>query len=115
MKKTILAVVLTMVIMSVFGGFVINKINKQHEAEMDKLETRYEDKIYKKDRKIKNFEKQVDEYNEQIYNIVEGKNYKVTINRNGTYVTYRKENTTDKFGKLFGIKNTTKQEIKFNE
>lgn len=112
MKKTILTVVLTMVVMSVFGGCIIGNLNHQHSVEMKNVKNRYESQIDEYTKDISERDKEIEEYENQIYNIVEGKNYKVTINRNGSSVTYRKENSKNKIGKLLGFTDESKTTIK---
>lgn len=112
MKKTILTVVLTMIVMSVFGGFVICKINKKHDVEMKTVNLRHKHQIEEYAKDIKEKDETIENYENQIYNIFENKNYKVTIRRNGGTISYRKDNDTSKIGKLLGLKTERKITIK---
>ena len=105
MKKTILGIVLTMVLMSTYLVILLSSINHKHEVELNKVKTEYENKLKEKD-------SQIQDYENQIYNIVEGKNYDVVVNHEGTKIKNAKKNGESKLEKLLNISKENKTTYK---
>nr|DAV35676.1 MAG TPA: hypothetical protein [Caudoviricetes sp.] len=57
MKKTILGIVLTMVLMNTLWVILLSSMNYKYEVELNKVKTEYENKIKEKDFQIQDKEK----------------------------------------------------------
>ena len=100
MKKGIFNMIIGMVIVLGIGNFVT--MQKDYETKIDKLDSKYRNEIAEMERS--NTER-AKEYDEAIYNIVNGENYSVTIEHDGQTITYKRENDDSKIGKIFHLKN----------
>jgi hypothetical protein len=105
MKKTILGIVLTMVLMSTLWVILLSSMNYKYEVELNKVKTEYENKIKEKDF-------QIQDYESQIYNIIEGKNYDVAIDHESVKIKYTKKNGESKLEKLLNINKESKTTYK---
>ena len=112
MKNTIITIVFTMVVMIGIGFVLFSSVTKTHNEEMKIMKIDYEKKISdlnekntEKDSKIKNYEN-------QIFNIVEGKNYDVTINHDNESINYSKKNDESLIGNFLGSSEKSKTVIR---
>lgn len=71
--------------------------NVESLVERDKLEQELKDEI--------------NELNDDIYNIINDKDYSVTITHDGTTYTYKHENDKTKFGKLLKLSKDSVSQI----
>jgi len=112
MKKTILTIVFTMVVMIGVGFILFSSITKTYNEKMDLVKIDYEKKL--SDLKNENAKKdsEIENYENQIYNIVEGKNYNVTINHDNEYINYSKKNDESLIGNFLGSSEKSKSIIK---
>lgn len=99
-KKEILIVtsIIVFLICLIIMGGLLNKINK-YEDEISKINNEYIKIVAEND----NLKNDIDDLNQNVYNLFEKKPYKLNIKHNDTRITYQQ----DKFG-LFDsyIKNT---------
>nr|WP_296955015.1 hypothetical protein [uncultured Mediterraneibacter sp.] len=90
MKKTIIGMVVGMMIMICVGFVGFTAISKQHETDIANLKSGYETQISELNKKNTNTEKSYDDLEEQVYNMMDGKNYKIEINHKNEKHTYTK-------------------------
>ena len=102
MKKAIIGMIISMVIVLGIGGFVTT-IN-YYENRLAEADSKYRRDIDE----VENLKDK--EYDEAIYNIVNGENYEVTIEHNGKTVTYRQTDDDSKIGRLLNLKEHTRIE-----
>ena len=57
--------------------------------------------------KIKKYDEMKTEYDEAIYNIINGENYEVTIRHNGKSITYKQIDDDSRIGKILNLKKNT--------
>lgn len=109
MKKNLLLIALTMVAMLSIGSMVLTSINHKHEVEMKQIKTEYEDQIKDKESEIESLKQ---DYDEKLYNVINGDDYDITIEHDGETVNYTKKMGETKFEKLLHIAKTSKTTIK---
>lgn len=106
MKKAIIGMIMSMVIVLGIGEFVTT-INyyENRLAEADSKCRRDIDEV--ENLKDKEYDEMKSKYDETIYNIVNGENYEVTIKHNGKTITYRQTDDDSKIGRLLNLKEHT--------
>jgi archaellum component FlaF (FlaF/FlaG flagellin family) len=103
MKKAIIGMIMSMVIVLGIGGFVTT-IN-YYENRLAGADSKYRRDIDEVENlKDKEYDEMKSKYDETIYNIVNGENYEVTIEHNGKTVTYRQTDDDSKIGRLLNLK-----------
>lgn len=106
MKKAIIGMIMSMVIVLGIGGFVTT-IN-YYENRLAGADSKYRRDIDEVENlKDKEYDEMKSKYDETIYNIVNGENYEVTIKHNGKTVTYRQTDDDSKIGRLLNLKEHT--------
>lgn len=90
MKKTIIGMVVGMMIMICVGFVGFTAISKQHEVDISNLKSEYETQISELKQENTNAEKSYDDLEEQVYNMMDGKNYKIKIKHGIDTHTYTK-------------------------
>ena len=109
MKKAIIGMIMSMVIVLGIGGFVTT-IN-YYENGLAGADSKYRRDIDEVENlKDKEYDEMKSKYDETIYNIVNivnGENYEVTIEHNGKTVTYRQTDDDSKIGRLLNLKEHT--------
>lgn len=100
MRRGFFNMIMGMVIVLGIGNLVT--MQKDYENRIDKLDSKYRNEIAEMERS--NTER-AKEYDEAIYNIINGENYSVTIEHDGQTITYKRENDDSKIGKIFHLKN----------
>lgn len=101
MKKTIITIVATMLVTaSVMGAYIVN-VTEKYEAKLEETSREYESEIqtvqnaYTKAVKEKaEVETQIDELEEQVYNIFNKEPYEVTTHHDGVTYVYMSENSS---------------------
>ena len=93
MKKLLLAVLVTLGVAAIAGGFMIKKINEEHKAEIDRLKydqqlevdvltRQYNDVVEEYGRtidKLDRTEEKLNELYEEIWNMQNGEAYEVSV------------------------------------
>ena len=106
MKKAIIGMIVSMVILLGIGGFVTTiSYYENRLAEADSKYRRDIDEV--ENLKDKKYDEMKAEYDEAIYNIVNGENYEVTINHDGKSITYKQADDDSKIGRLLNLKEHT--------
>lgn len=106
MKKAIIGMIMSMVIVLGIGGFVTT-IN-YYENRLAGADSKYRRDIDEVENlKDKEYDEMKSKYDEAIYNIVNGENYEVTINHKGKTITYRQADDDSKIGRLLNLKEHT--------
>ena len=106
MKKAIIGMIMSMVIVLGIGGFVTT-IN-YYENRLAGADSKYRRDIDEVENlKDKEYDEMKSKYDEAIYNIVNGENYEVTIKHNGKTITYRQTDDDSKIGRLLNLKEHT--------
>lgn len=106
MKKAIIGMIMSMVIVLGIGGFVTT-IN-HYENRLAEADSKYRRDIDEVENlKDKEYDEMKSKYDEAIYNIVNGENYEVTIKHNGKTITYRQTDDDSKIGRLLNLKEHT--------
>lgn len=106
MKKAIIGMIMSMVIVLGIGGFVTT-IN-YYENRLAGADSKYRRDIDEVENlKDKEYDEMKSKYDEAIYNIVNGENYEVTIKHNGKTVTYKQTDDDSKIGRLLNLKEHT--------
>lgn len=106
MKKAIIGMIMSMVIVLGIGGFVTT-IN-YYENGLAGADSKYRRDIDEVENlKDKEYDEMKSKYDETIYNIGNGENYEVTIEHNGKTVTYRQTDDDSKIGRLLNLKEHT--------
>lgn len=106
MKKAIIGMIMSMVILLGIGGFVTT-IN-YYENRLAEADSKYRRDIDEVENlKDKEYDEMKSKYDEAIYNIVNGENYEVTIKHNGKTITYRQTDDDSKIGRLLNLKEHT--------
>lgn len=106
MKKAIIGMIMSMVIVLGIGGFVTT-IN-YYENRLAGADSKYRRDIDEVENlKDKEYDEMKSKYDETIYNIVNGENYEVTIKHNGKTITYRQTDDDSKIGRLLNLKEHT--------
>lgn len=105
MKKTILTIMATIMVMAIIGVGYISSINKQHEKELEIVKASYEMKIESMENEMnvemEEMKKEYDELEQQVYNMMNGDEYDFRIKLdNGEYHSY----SYKKEGLFFGEK-----------
>lgn len=109
MKKAIIGMIMSMVIVLGIGGFVTT-IN-YYENRLAKADSKYRRDIDEVENlKDKEYDEMKSKYDEAIYNIVNGENYEVTIEHNEKTVTYKQTDDDSKIGRLLNLKEHTRIE-----
>lgn len=89
MKKSIIIIVLGVICIGLSGlCYGMYKSNQDLSKELDISRVEASDKIDSKNEEIDNLEDRVDELEEQVYNIINKKNYDVTIKHDGDTINY---------------------------
>lgn len=113
MKKAIIGMIMSMVILLGIGGFVttinyyenrLAEADSKYRRDIDEVEN-LKDKEY--DEMKSKYDEMKSKYDEAIYNIVNGENYEVTIEHNGKTVTYKQTDDDSKIGRLLNLKEHT--------
>lgn len=94
--RNIISIIVTVCIMGILCGVTINKITENYERELAKAEESYEQQIenanlqYEKiEEKYEKLAEQNDELEEQVYNLMNGETYEITLRlKDGTH-TYK--------------------------
>ena len=97
MKKNLLAMVIGMMIMSCVGLVGFTVINKNHEAELEKVKAEYEAEVNYLEEEYEYLSSEYIELNdlkseleEQVYRMMEGENYEFEIKYDDKRRTYKK-------------------------
>ena len=90
MKKTFIGMVVGMMIMSCVGFIGYKNITNSHEAELVETKTEYEYQIRELEEKNSKTEKKYEKLENQVYNVMEGKNYDFAIAHDGITYDYSK-------------------------
>ena len=106
MKKAIIRMIISTVILLGIGGFVTT-IN-YYENRLAEADSKYRRDIDEVENlKDKKYDEMKTEYDEAIYNIVNGENYEVTIRHDGKSITYKQADDDSKIGRLLNLKEHT--------
>ena len=90
MKKTFIGMVVGMMIMSCVGFIGYKNITNSHKAELVETKTEYEYQIRELEEKNSKTEKKYEKLENQVYNVMEGKNYDFVIAHDGITYDYSK-------------------------
>lgn len=90
MKKTFIGMVVGMMIMSCVGFIGYKNITNSYEAELVETKTEYENQIRELEEKNSKTEKKYEKLENQVYNVMEGKNYDFAIAHDGITYDYSK-------------------------
>jgi hypothetical protein len=111
MKKTIIAILVTVCVMTIIGGVYINYINDCHVKEIEGLTNQYEERIGDlKDnyRYLNNdyerLSEDMDELENQVYNMMNGEYYDISVDQDGITYGYVYERGDGLFDRTYTYK-----------
>ena len=96
MKKTIISVIITVCVMVIINGVIIQGINKNHEMELEETINSYKDEIdclvdnsKELETKYNELNTQMDELESGVYSMMNGEDYEISITIDGEKHTYK--------------------------
>lgn len=106
MKKAIIGMIVSTVILLGIGGFVTT-IN-YYENRLAEADSKYRRDIDEVENlKDKKYDEMKSKYDEAIYNIVNGENYEITISHKGQTITYKQIDDDSRIGEILNLKKHT--------
>ena len=106
MKKAIIGMIVSTVILLGIGGFVTT-IN-YYENRLAEADSKYRRDIDEVENlKDKKYDEMKSKYDEAIYNIVNGENYEITISHKGQTITYKQVDDDSRIGEILNLKKHT--------
>ena len=108
MKRTIMTIIVTMTLLNcVVSGIachaIVKRNNQINNEKIEHIKFKMSESLVERDKLEQELNDQINDLNDDIYNIINGKDYEVTITHDGTTYTYTHKNDKTKLGKLLKL------------
>ena len=116
MKRTIMTIIVTLTLLNwVVSGIVCHTIvkrnNRINNEKIEQVKTERDESFVERDKLEQELNDQISDLNDDIYNIINGKDYEVTIYHGGKTYTYTHKNDNTKIGQILHLSNDSVTEI----
>ena len=88
MKKILLSVIITMCVMTGIGYGIINNITDDYEEKMESIKVESEER----EEEILELKSDITEISDQVFNMMNGNAYEITIDHDGETHTWKSDN-----------------------
>ena len=108
MKRTIMTIIVTLTLLNcVACGIachaIVKRNNRINNEKIEQIKVKMIESLVERDKLEQELNDQINDLNDDIYNIINDKDYKVTIIHDGTTYTYTRKNDKTKLGKFLKL------------
>lgn len=108
MKRTIITIITTLTLLNcIVCGItchtIVKRNNRINNEKIEQVKVKNVESLVERDKLEQELKDEINELNDDIYNIINDKDYEVTIYHNGTTYTYTHKNDKTKIGKLLKL------------
>lgn len=116
MKRTIMTIIVTLTLLNcVACGIachaIVKRNNKINNEKIEQIKVKNVESLVERDKLEQELKDEINELNDDIYNIINDKDYEVTITHDGTTYTYTHKNDKTKLGKLLKLSKDSVSQI----
>lgn len=112
MKRTIMTIIVTLTLLNCVACHVIVKRNNRiNNEKIEQVKVKNVESLVERDKLEQELKDEINELNDDIYNIINDKDYEVTITHDGTTYTYTHKNDKTKLGKLLKLSKDSVSQI----
>lgn len=92
MKKILLSVIITVCVMTGIGYGIITNITNNYEEKMENIKVESEEREAEREAEIAELKSDVTEISDQVFNMMNGDAYEITIDHDGETHTWKSDN-----------------------
>ena len=116
MKRTIMTIIVTLTLLNcVACGIacraIVKRNNRINNEKIEQIKVEMSESLVERDKLEQELNDQINDLNDDIYNIINDKDYEVTITHDGTTYTYTHKHDKTKIGKFLHLSNDSVTKI----
>lgn len=116
MKRTIMTIIITLTLLNcVACGIachaIVKRNNQINNEKIEQVKVKNVESLVERDKLEQELKDEINELNDDIYNIINDKDYEVTITHDGTTYTYTHKQSKTKIGKFLHLSDDSVSQI----
>lgn len=116
MKRTIMTIIVTMTLLNcVVSGIachaIVKRNNQINNEKIEQVKVKTIESLVERDKLEQELNDEIQDLNDDIYNIINDKDYEVTVTHDGTTYTYTHKHDKTKIGKFLHLSNDSVSQI----
>lgn len=116
MKRTIMTIIVTLTLLNcVACGIachaIVKRNNQINNEKIEQVKVKNVESLVERDKLEQELKDEINELNDDIYNIINDKDYEVTITHDGTTYTYTHKQSKTKIGKFLHLSDDSVSQI----
>ena len=116
MKRTIMTIIVTLTLLNcaacgIACREIVKRNNRINNEKIEQIKVKMSESLVERDKLEQELNDQINDLNDDIYNIINGKDYEVTIMHGKKMYTYTRKNDKTKLGKFLELSKKSVSEI----
>ena len=116
MKRTIMTIIVTLTLLNcaacgIACHAIVKRNNQINNEKIEQIKVKMSESLVERDKLEQELNDQINDLNDDIYNIINGKDYEVTIMHGKKMYTYTRKNDKTKLGKFLELSKKSVSEI----